>query len=138
MSPGGGGRRIHALFVDLLRSGLHRERTLAQADVLIGDHLRFVFGAVEAVLGVEAVLDASEMERVFLDARADQVSQKDYRFYSSGSVAVTGVVEEYEPETIVLHVEGHRELERILSELVENARSHALRFKNNRDSASPP
>lgn len=54
-----------------------------------------------------------EIERVFTDAAHNQVSEKAYLFYSSRSIflqnwSIEGLVEEYEPEILLLTCRGRR------------------------------
>jgi hypothetical protein len=55
------------------------------------------------------------------DAEADQVSAKHYVFLQRRGMTVSGDVDDYEPETIRISVQGHRRLERNLSLIVESA-----------------
>lgn len=92
----------------------------------IGTHLRFVAFGIECVLG--AGLRHREIERVLADARNDVEAAKHYVFRDDGVVAVTGDVDDHEPETIWISVRGDRRLEQGLAELVDNARPHARRL----------
>jgi hypothetical protein len=93
--------------------------------VAIGRELRLTFFAIECVFDV--VLDSRECERVFQDAAEDQVSAKEYLFFESSVLSIRGKVDEYEPETIWLTVEGKRAQD-VLSRVIETAKHHAKRF----------
>ncbi len=99
---------------------------MAKEAVEIGTHLRLVAFGIESVLG--AGLTHREIERVIADSQGDQVSAKHYEFRDDGGVSVTGEVDEHEPETIWISVRGHRQLERGLAALIENAKIYARRL----------
>jgi hypothetical protein len=99
---------------------------VGEATVPIGDGLRFVFFGLECALGV--TLYPLETERVFRDARADQVSAKAYRLHESPRLRVLGRVDEYEPDTIVLRVEGRRGTDALLRRVVTGAADQVVRM----------
>lgn len=68
----------------------------------VNERLRQCLSKLELLLGVP--LDPSEIERVFSDSIADQVSEKHYCFFASPRIQVRGRVDDYEPETIWLSV----------------------------------
>ena len=70
------------------------EKTL----IVIDESLRLLFARLEGALGL--FFRQSEVERVFSDARDNQVDGKEYSFIESPRIRVTGYVEEYEPDTI--------------------------------------
>ena len=72
--------------------------------VSIDEELRTVLSRIEHVLSVQ--FDASEIARVFSDSADDQISVKRYTFHQSSRVSVTGIVDDYESETLWLCVEG--------------------------------
>lgn len=100
---------------------------IATAEVIIDHGLRFVLLGLECAFDVP--LSVRECERVFRDAETDQVSPKQYDFYSSPSLRISGRVEEYEPETLRLSVEGRRGCETVLVRVVESARHAQIRFQ---------
>lgn len=97
----------------------------------IDDQLRFVFFGLECALHVE--FNPSETERVFIDGEGDvdgvDCSAKQYIFYSSPSLRVTGHVDEYEPETVRLIVESKKASEPSLSAIKERAKYQVFRMK---------
>ena len=99
----------------------------AEAMVPIDLTLRFVLFGLECALGV--ALSAAEAERAFREAVEDQVSAKDYNFHQSRNLSITGRVDEYEPETIRLRVEGPRRMAALLRTVVEAAGSHVGRLR---------
>ncbi|MCB9877499.1 MAG: hypothetical protein H6835_07860 [Planctomycetes bacterium] len=102
---------------------------VARALIDIGTHLRLVALGMECGHGVG--LAHQEIQRAVDDARPDEsgavdVSPKRYLFREAGGVRIEGWVEEHEPGTIWLAVDGHRQLERDLprhrrSELADGA-----------------
>jgi hypothetical protein len=97
----------------------------AEESISIDLELRFILFGVQMVLDVPFSVD--EMERVFTDSMADQVSAKNYLFYESSSVAVIGHVDEYEPETIRLRLR-HRDAASLLPRIVEAAHYEIVRI----------
>ncbi|PJJ60629.1 hypothetical protein [Hymenobacter chitinivorans] len=73
------------------------------------EKLRTTFQELQSFLGI--VFDQSEVERLFNNAEEDQVSFKTYLFYKKPSLifkdwTITGIVDEYEPETLFLKSNG--------------------------------
>ncbi len=101
---------------------------MARETIHIDMRLRFLFFGLECAVG--ELFRVQEMERVFADAKTDHVSQKEYTFYSAGRLRITGLVEEYEPETLILSVEGDKKLEKALPEIVKNAGYHYIRWSS--------
>ena len=97
--------------------------------VIIGAEFRFAIAEIARVL--RCSIAQSEIERVFSDKQNDQVSVKYYEFLSSSCVRVTGKVDEYEPGTIWLCVQGHRRLEKSLdlADIVQHAKIRAYRVE---------
>lgn len=94
------------------------------APIVIDDALRFVLFGLQCACGVE--FSGRECERVFSDSRDNQVSAKSYVFFDSARLCVTGTVEEYEPETLILTVRG-KQID--LLNLIERARYEVARMK---------
>ncbi len=70
----------------------------------------------------------AECERVFRDATDDQVSAKRYSFFASSRLAVTGRVDEYEPESVWLRVEGDRGVGEVLRRVAADSEFAAHRL----------
>lgn len=107
-----------------------RRRFMSEvAEVLmpIDCRLRFVLFGLECALGVP--LSAPEAERVFRECEEDQVFAKEYEFYRSRRLRVSGRVDEYEPEAIWLRVEGDRKVAGLLKRVAEGAELHAFRLR---------
>jgi hypothetical protein len=85
--------------------------------VNIDEQLRTLISRLERVLTVQ--FDSRETERVFRDREEDQVSAKRYTFHQSGSVSVTGQVDDYEPEMICLCVEASKSLVAACAEILQ-------------------
>ena len=100
---------------------------VAEESLTIGIRLRFVLFGLECALGVSFA--GAECERVFLDAAQDRVSSKRYTFFESLRLAVTGRVDEYEPETIWLTVEGGRGVGEALRRTVEGSEFAVFRLR---------
>jgi hypothetical protein len=98
------------------------------AEVLlpIGLQLRFALFGLECAFGVS--FDGVECERVFRDAAEDQVSARQYLLFQSARLVVSGRVDEYEPETIWLRVQGKAGVGEVLRQVVAGAEFHAFRF----------
>lgn len=90
------------------------------------DHrLQFALFGLECALGVSFA--GAECLRVFRDAVEDQVSAKRYTFFESPRLAVTGRVDEYEPESIWVRVEGGRGCGEILQRVAAGSEFAELR-----------
>lgn len=87
--------------------------------IIIDDALRLVLARLEGVLGVYFI--PSEIERVFSDATLNQRDEKEYTFFDSPRVRVTGHVEEYEPETIEITILAPRSLGKRCNEILKRA-----------------
>lgn len=98
----------------------------AQAFVPIDIELRFVLFGLQAALG--AAFSTREIERVFSDALADQISPKEYRFHNSASATLTGSVDAYEPETILLRLH-HCDASSLLPRITEAAHHEMIRIQ---------
>ena len=105
-----------------------------QIEVFIDERLRFLLFGLEVTLGIS--LNAFEFERVFEDSVTDQVSTKHYSLYSSPGLLISADVEEYEPDSVWLKIEGIPGLEERLSELCDNAARHARFLRQSRDHSS--
>ena len=75
----------------------------------INKELRTTLKEIQAFLGV--TFNQAEVERIFSDAENDQVTYKTSILYKYshllfGDWLVEGIVEEYEPETIILQIQG--------------------------------
>ncbi len=92
--------------------------------VIVDEALRFVLFGLQCALGVQ--FSGRECERVFTDSHEDPVSAKSYTFHDSPRLTVTGQVEEYEPETIILTVSG-KAID--LADLVQQAKYEANRMR---------
>jgi hypothetical protein len=88
--------------------------------VTIDSRLREVFSEIEGVLGVR--FSEAEVARVFHDAENDQRNAKEYVFYKSANIRVTGSVDEYEPEEISVVVKATPRLESECKRVVDNSR----------------
>lgn len=87
--------------------------------IIIDDALRLVLARLEGVLGVYFI--PSEIERVFSDATLNQRDEKEYTFFDSPRVRVTGHVEEYEPETIEITILAPRSHKKRCNEILKRA-----------------
>ena len=81
--------------------------------------LDFVLFGLECALGVS--FSGAEWERVFRDAADDQISAKHYVFFESSRLAVTGRVDDYEPESVWIQVKGISGARELLRRVVEGA-----------------
>ncbi len=99
----------------------------AEEHLCIGLRLRFALFGLECALGVS--FDGAECERVFRDAAEDHISAKQYTFYGSARLAVTGRVDEYEPDSLWLRVEGNHGCGSVLRRVVENSEYAQFRMR---------
>jgi hypothetical protein len=97
----------------------------AEELVSIDMQLRYALFGLECALGVS--FSGTEWERVFRDAELDQVSVKEYLFFESSSLTVTGRVDAYESESIWLRIEGRQNHTELLQRVIEGAKYAALR-----------
>ena len=101
---------------------------IAEEWVPIDGRLRFVLFGLECALGV--TLYPLVSEKVFRDAREDQVSAKEYTLHESVGLRVSGWVGEYEPDQVLVRVEGRRGVNDLLRRVVEGAEAHFVRFRD--------
>ena len=87
--------------------------------------LRYVLFGLECVLGVS--FSGAEWERVFQDSKAEQVRAKQYLFFESPILTVTGSVDTYEPESLRLRIQGNQSYAAVLQRVVEGAKYAAHR-----------
>lgn len=97
----------------------------AEELVSIDMQLRYALFGLECALGVS--FSGTEWERVFRDAELNRVSAKQYLFFESPQLKVTGQVNEYEPESIWLRIEGRQNNNEVLQRVIEGAKYAALR-----------
>jgi len=102
-------------------------KNVTERMLTIDSSLRFVFVGLECALGVS--LRPLQCERVFSDAEHDKVSAKQYLFLDNGYVVVSGTVDEYEPETILIQMSGPRDLADTLSFVDDAAKAAWTRMK---------
>jgi len=93
---------------------------VAEELLTIDLRLQFALFGLECALGVSFA--GAERVRVFRDAAEDQVSAKRYTFFESPRLNVTGRVDEYEPESIWLRVEGGRGCGEALRRVAEGSK----------------
>ena len=93
---------------------------MARELFLIGPTFRAVLKSLEEALGVRFL--EVELERVVADAEADQVSPKHYVFFRSPGLSVSGIVDEYEPETVWIEVTGTHRYEQAFQSVVNDRR----------------
>ena len=91
----------------------------AQELVTIDSQLRLVLFGLECAYN--ANISDVELERVFRDAEKDAQSSKNYVFHSSPKLSITGTVQEYEPESIWIKLEGELAKEETLKRIIEAA-----------------
>jgi hypothetical protein len=101
---------------------------IAEAWVPIDGRLRFVLFGLECALRV--TLYPLVSEKVFRDAREDQVSAKEYTLHESVGLRVSGWVGEYEPDQVLVRVEGGRGVSDLLHQVVEEAEAHFVRLRD--------
>jgi hypothetical protein len=89
--------------------------------------LRLALFGLECALGVS--FDGVECERVFNDAATDQVAAKLYLLFDSPRLIVSGRVDEYEPESMLLHVGGGTGVAETIHRVLEGSEFHAFRLR---------
>ena len=99
----------------------------SKISVSIDEQFRFTLFGLQCVLDVN--FSSKEIERIFSEARDDQVSEKKYDLFRSQELYVTGYVEEYEPESITLVVRSKKNLQNKLDVIHENAGFEIYRMK---------
>jgi len=100
---------------------------VAEELLIIDMRLRFALFGLECALGVSFA--GAECERAFRDAAEDQVSAKRYTFFESPRLSVTGRVDEYEPESMWVQVQGGRGSRDLLRRVIEGAEFAAFRLR---------
>jgi hypothetical protein len=89
--------------------------------------LRLVFFGISCAFGIE--LHTEETERVFAEAKDDQVSSKSYDFGSSRTLTVRGEVDEHEPESIWIRLSGKDASQTALDRIVGLAKFEYHRWR---------
>jgi hypothetical protein len=84
---------------------------MAYQILFIEAQLRTTLNQLQSFLSI--AFSHREIERVFNDAKDNQVSEKTYLFYASRETvrqnwSVEGLVKDYEPETLLLTCRGRR------------------------------
>ena len=87
--------------------------------VSIDERLRFTLFGLRCVLDVN--LSGEQIEQIYSDAQADQVSAKLYVLYSNHSVRVVVRVDVYEPETAHIEVQSKIVSQERLERIYEDA-----------------
>lgn len=104
---------------------------IADEFVNIDDRLRLVLFGLECAFNVE--FDPKETERIFQDAKEDQISFKEYTLCHVPPLRVFGQVEEYESEEIRLFIEGPQKIVDQFRRVIELSEYHYLRMIAARD-----
>ena len=99
--------------------------------VTIGDQLRFVLFGLECVLDAEFPADVAE--KIFSDCEEDAVSEKRYMLWAARRQKVTGYVQDYEPDDILLTVETPKPFSPSLAAVIERAKYQAYRLEKPHD-----
>jgi len=95
--------------------------------LIIDLKLRLALYGLECALGVS--FDVVQCERIFHDAANNQVDVKQYVLYNSSTLIVSGRVDDYEPESIWLHVEGVTGIADTVHRVLEGAEFHLIRLR---------
>lgn len=87
--------------------------------LIISDNLNYLFQAIESNTQVKLI--DGEIRKIFSDAENDQVSRKEYSiFKQDGQFLIKGIVEDYEPETIILDLsEPDPKTKQVLIDIVD-------------------
>lgn len=99
--------------------------------VPIDTQLRLVLFGLECALDVEFSVEA--IEKIFSDSEEDAVGEKRYTLWAGPRLAVTGLVEEYEPADVLLTVEGLKTFSPSQRVIVERAKYQAYRLNKHHD-----
>jgi len=105
---------------------------VAEEFLPIDTTLRFALFGLECALGIS--FNGVECERIFREAVEDQVSAKNYLLFESRRLVVSGRVDEYEPESIWLRVQGDFGDGEVVKRVVDGAKVHALRLPQQAES----
>ena len=81
-----------------------RKSTRSEILLCFGNQLRIFLFGLQCKLNVEFYV--AECERAFSDAETNKISAKHYTFYNDRHVTITGQVDDYEPESIWIIVNG--------------------------------
>jgi len=90
----------------------------------IDQELRFILYGIATSL--DAVINSNEVERLFAHSEAGDRTAQDFVFYDGPLSKVFGHVDEYEPETVFLHVESKRLDQKTLERYVVTAKDRAF------------
>lgn len=101
----------------------------------INTTLRFALFGLECAIGIS--FNGVECERIFREAAENQVTAKQYVLFESRRLIVEGRVDEYEPESIWLRVQGELGIAKVVRQVVDGAKSHALRLRQPLEHSEP-
>jgi hypothetical protein len=96
----------------------------------IDDELILILFGLECALDVE--LNPAETERLFVNAKDDQVSPQEYVFRQTADLTVTGHVDAYEPGTVWVCIESRKAYSPTLKQIEERARYQRFRRERRR------
>ena len=102
--------------------------------VNIDNELRLVLFGLECILNVE--FDPAAVEQIFADSKSLRGDNNDKRYtlWAGPKVKVTGLVEAYEPEDVLLTVKSDKSLSPPLPAIMERAKYHYFRLERWQDS----
>ncbi len=107
-------------------------KEMAEEVLVIDNRLRYTLFGLECALGIS--FSTAECERVFHDATCDQVFAKNYVFFASSKHAVTGRVDEYEPDSIWIQLKGIPGSAELLRRVIDGAKFLDLHLRQVRSS----
>jgi hypothetical protein len=90
----------------------------------IDGQLRLVLYGLAIFL--EAVINAKEVERLFAHSESGDRNAQDYVFYDGPRAKIYAHVDEYEPETVFLHVESKQLEQQTLERFLDTAKNQAF------------
>ena len=94
----------------------------AQISMTVWHELRFVLYGISVLLDVD--LRAAEIERMFENSRSGSSAAQEYEFHRSPYAVVTGEVEAYEAESVLITVTARAITQKLLNRL-SSAAEHA-------------
>ena len=103
--------------------------------VTIDNRLRLVLFGLECALDVE--FSPAVVEQIFSDSERTSSAEKRYTFWVNPRLKVTGYVEAYEPEDVLLTVESNKPFSPSLPAIVERAKYQHYRLERWQDSETP-
>ena len=103
--------------------------------ITIDNYLHLILFGLECALDVEFSVEA--VEKLFSDGENDAVSEKRYTLWTGRHLMVTGIVEEYEPQDVLLTIQSVKAFSPSFTAIVERAKYQAYHLEQRQEIEAP-